>query len=333
MDKIISEYLETLGLRRTKLHCEPQLLVEEQKVCLSDFLANESIFHVPNNLLNKIRGFVESGAKKLTLAKKDLLSLVDKDWLYYGELKKLSENFKLVILHCKKEEFQMFSGIDCVLQGHMCEVSSDPSKEEVVWIDSSHNFSDKEHFKDLLKHELGHVWTFAFGTVDSLFKVGQTNGQQFGSCKIETRRQADVLAAFYNGNLSLLKQDYDYVLTASPGNGHAYEFTSIVDEIIELLSEDYLEMLEADSSLSPSTYLMNFLSKMSERRYSAYATLNIVNHYFGANGNGLPYCHFKDLVHIRNDIRRIFLIWEFGNEEQKKILVDELKKEFYGKQV
>lgn len=323
MSKFEEQYQKIM--KRTIQIPKTQHIIYEQKVYLSD-LINESVFHIPFGLLQKIKEFVKTNNEKLILSKNDLEKVIDKDWEFYNELKKLDNEFQLIILHCNANKVQMLSGIDLVLQGYMCEFSENPIKKEFVWIDKSHDFSDNDHFLQLLKHELGHVWTFAFGSVNESFKIGQMKGRKFESLKINdlSKSQIDVLNAFYNGKFDLLKADFNYILSSIPGNEFAYEFTSICDEIIELLVNDYFECLKKNA-ISTNEYCHNLFSKLNETRFVDYSNLNIVKKYFSKK---CIYDNFKNTQHIRNDIRRLFLIWYFGSNEQIEFLKNELEKEF-----
>lgn len=313
-----------MSLIRNIIHCEPQLVLEEQKNYLFD-LINESIYHIPYMLLLKIKNNIKENNEKFNFSKNDLLRIIDKDWEYYNELKKLNEIFHLTILYCENKKVQMLSGIRLILQGYMCEFSENPMKEEFIWIDKNHDFSDEEHFKELLKHELGHVWTFAFGSVNEDFKIGQIKGKEFNSIKLNnlTKKQIDVLKSFYSGKFELLKNDYNYILTETPGNGAAYEFTSICDEIIELLVNDYFELYEKEE-INPNSYVINLFRKLEENRFIDYNDLNVVKHYINEKG----YKEFKNIQHVKNDIRRLFLIFFFGSSLQKDYFKNELNKEF-----
>lgn len=312
-------------MKRSLIHCEPQFIIAEQKNYIFD-LIYESIYHVPYMLSLKIKENIKKRIEKFSFSKNDLLKIIDKDWEHYNELKNLKNDFQLTFLNCEAEKVQMLSGIKLILQGYMCEFSKDPLKEEFIWINKKHDFSDKEHFNELLKHELGHVWTFAFGSVNDNFKIGQIKGEKFNSLKLNTlsKRQIDILKSFYGGNFELLKNDYNYILTKTPGNGSAYEFTSICDEIIELLVNDYFEMYEKDG-ITPEIYYLNLFEKLNEDRYINYSDLNLVKHYI----NEKEYKEFKNIQHIRNDIRRLFLIFFFGSSNQKEYFKKEIMKEFY----
>jgi hypothetical protein len=137
-------------MKRTIIIKNIQNVINEQKMYLFDLL-NESIFHIPYNLLQKIKSFIKTNNEKLILSKSDLLNIIDKDWEFYNELEKLDNDFKLIILYCDSNKVQMLSGIELVLQGYMCEFSVNPIKEEFIWIDKNHDFSDNEHFFELLK--------------------------------------------------------------------------------------------------------------------------------------------------------------------------------------
>lgn len=268
-------------LIRKSVHCEPNLEDLQSKTYMSDIVC-ESVFPKLWRLIADIKQHFEKQDSKTVYKKADLIRLIDKDWKYYDEFLALPETMTLTILICRRDEINTYAGFDAgEVIGLMSELNDIENPEnwihEFIWIDKTKKFDDAL-FEDLLQYELGHVWTFLFGNNDNNFTAGQTVKLD-KSLDIFNKFQLDVLTAFYGKNKDILEKDIKYIL----GNNQepfSYEFTAIVDEIIEVLVEDYLE---ENQTISVNAYLILLFDTINNWTVPRFDKLSIIKHYIEQN--------------------------------------------------
>ena len=189
-----------------------------------------------------------------------------------------------------------------------------------VWSAREETLHD-EGFKNLLKHELGHVWTFVFGIQDGSFTTGQgPSSNETIDLKKLNEYQKDVLVSLYNGRADLLKSDYEYVLQKRDGDSADFELPAHIDEIIEILVADYLEQ----GISSTEAYLRSIWMKLSKDMSGQLASLNLLKHF----KDDIPYEGHSRIESIKNPIRRLFLIFAFGTPEQIEYFKEACEAEF-----
>lgn len=317
-------------MRRTAVHEEPFSFYEEQIEYAFDLIC-ESIFPKPMMLISDIKNRIKK-EKEIVYHKEELLRLLGRDWKYIDKIKDLPQEISVTVLCCPRNE--LLKKLDFVesIHGHISELNDVSKPEEwiheYVWIDEDFEF-DKNTFIELMQHELGHIWTFFIGNNDKNFKVGQTeNSEEKIDVNQFTRFQFDVYSSFYYKNLEDLENDYHYILN-SENEPKNYEFTAILDEIIDVLVEDYLEEYEKNKNLKPETYLMYFIGKLfaideHNRNDFSYSSLNIIKHF----NERRPYSGLPDFRFIYNAVRRLMLMFAFGTLDQKQMIVKYLQEEF-----
>lgn len=313
---------------RKIIHNNPNLgrIIFENKQTLTDII-EESVLPSPYMLINDILQKLNENESDIRIIYEynQLIKLADKDWKFYDQLINLPKDVKLTIIKCSDvdlNKYISFNGVD-LIQGDGCEFYDGKNwKEEYIWIDSK--FSDSvDDLHKLLKHELGHVWTSLFGFNDQKFKQGITYFKLQFPNKFNNI-QYQVFHSLYRDRLDLLKQDFNYLFVDKDNQGN-WELSTHIDEIIELLVDDYLEYYL--DKLSPDQYLNNIISKIRYSKIALLSDLNILKHY----KYNIPYQTNSNVSYMKNIIRRLFLILSFGNENIvnyfKQYCIEEFKGE------
>ena len=289
----------------------------------------ESILPSPYQLINDIINKLKNNENEFKYNKSDLKKLSDKDWKYFDQIEKLPDNFSLTIIRCDSFEYFEKFNVKPTKYASMEEIVNPKDEfDEHIWINDNDelNFNYDDGFKNLLKHELGHVWTFIFGALDDSFKNGQGPHQNYKLLNPNNfnHYQIDVFINLYNKNLKLLQQDYEYVLCKNDEESANYELSPHIDNIIEILIADYFECWINENTDIYLEYLWNRLTLKHEYSLS---TLNLLKHY----KENLLYSGYSKIESVKNPIRRLFLIFAFGTNEQieyfKLACEDEFKKE------
>lgn len=305
-----------MPLEREICHHEPTLVFEEDKDYMFDLIC-ESIFPRAWRLFEDIKRRAKEGEKKWSYTRDNLMELAGKDWKFYESLKKLPEDFTLTMLRCHPSKIQELSNVMTSVYGTMMEFA-DPRdwKKEFIWLNEE--IEDEETFDNLLLHELGHVWTFAFGSNDESFTEGQVPGCESMPDSL-SRFQIDVLRSFYNGNFMILEKDCKYFLGKHGNETFASEFAPIVDELIEFLVNWWLE--NESSAMSLEEYLVTVEACLSSHDdFSGYIDSSIPKLSFVKN--------FRDLSsYKKNCVRRLMLLAAFGSNEQLSKFWSELNRE------
>jgi hypothetical protein len=321
LDQIIKK-----NLSRSIKTCEydPNFF-DVKKIIIGDIIC-ESILPSPYMLINDIINKLKNNENEFTYNKNDLKRLSDKDWKFYNQINKLPDDFSLTIIRCNYQKYFKKYNIMPTKKASMEEIV-DPKNEynEHIWIneDDDDNFVYDSQFKNLLKHELGHVWTFIFGTLDDEFKDGQSPSNENKSLNPLkfNNYQKDVYLHLYERNLNLLNFDYKYVLCKTNENDTAnYELSVHIDNIIEILIEDYFESMFNDTK----TYLKYLWECLNLNYNYSLKHLNLLKYFYE---NKKLYNGYSTIKSIKNPIRRLFLIFAFGTKEQieyfKKACEDE----------
>lgn len=306
----------------------------DYEILENTFLINESIGDIicesilpsPYMLINDILEKLKNDNAEFTYDKNDLKKLSDKDWKFFNQIEKLPDDFSLTVIKCS--EFQLLEKYSYLSMGigELMEfVNPNNYFEEYIWIrderlkNINHN---SESFKNLLKHELGHVWTFIFGLSDEKFKEGQGpyNSKITLNPNNFTRFQIDIFTNLYNKNLNILQQDYNYVLCKNEEENANFEIPVHIDNIIEILITDYLE--EHVVEQSPEEYLKCLFNSLENKINLNKMTLLS---YFK---NGKKYKNYLTNESVNNPIRRLFLIFGFGSNEQIEYFKNTCMEEF-----
>lgn len=286
----------------------------------------ESILPSPFLLINDIISKLKNNENEFTYNKNDLKKLSNKDWKFYNQIEKLPDNFSLTIFKCS--EFNLLKKYSYLSNGFgelMEFANPDNNFEEHIWIRDERlgnlNYNN-DSFKNLLKHELGHVWTFIFGLSDEEFKDGQgpSNNQKLLNPNNFNHYQLDVFINLYKENLKVLQFDYDYILCKNKEESSNYELGPHIDNIIEILITDYLE--KHIDEQTPNEYL-NFLFKSLEQKINL-NKLTLLSYY----KTDKKYDNYSTIESIKNPIRRLFLIFSYGTEEQIKYFKNTCEEEF-----
>lgn len=286
----------------------------------------ESILPSPYLLINDIIRKLKNTEKKFTYDKNDLKKLSDKSWKFYTQIEKLPNTFSLTIFQCSefnllKEYSYLSNGI-----GELMEFASPINNfKEHIWIRDERlenlDYND-DSFKNLLKHELGHVWTFIFGLSDDNFKDGQGPSNDIKTLDINSfnHYQMDIFINLYNGKMNLIQHDYNYILCNNDGESANFEIPVHIDNIIEILITDYLA--EHVNEFSTSEYL-NFLFESLSKRIN-FNKLTLLTYF----KNNKKYKNYSTIESIKNPIRRLFLIFNFGSNEQIEYFKNACDEEF-----
>lgn len=285
-----------------------------QKLIIGDAIC-ESILPSPYFLINDIIEKLKNKIEIFVYNKNDLKNLSDNTWKFYKQIDKLSDTFSLTIIRCDHHEYFKKYNITPTKKASMEEIANPKNEyDEHIWInaDDDNNYIYDESFKNLLKHELGHVWTFIFGLSDENFTDGQGPSNKKNDLNpLEFNNyQKDVFINLYNKNLKLLNYDYQYVLCKVADEDTAnYEIPVHIDNIIEILIEDYFESIYSDTK----TYLQ-FIWKCLNLDYNySLKHLNLLKYFYE---NKKLYKNYSNIESIKNPIRRLFLIFSFGTKEQ-----------------
>jgi hypothetical protein len=284
----------------------------------------ESILPSPYMLINDIINKLKNNENEFTYDKNDLKRLSDKDWKFFNQINKLPDDFSLTIFQCS--EFKLLEKYSYLSNGvgELMEfVNPANNFEEYIWIrDERLNNSNytSESFKNLLKHELGHVWTFIFGSSDEEFKEGQGsfNNKTILNPNKFNHYQMDIFNNLYNKNLKILQHDYNYILCKNDEENANFEISIHMDNIIEILISDYLE--EHINEQTTEEYL-KFLFNSLENKINFY-NLTLLHYY----KNGKTYKNYSTTESVNNPIRRLFLIFGFGTNEQIEYFKKHVKK-------
>jgi len=122
--------------------------------------------------------------------------------------------------------------------------NKDNDFDEYIWIGNYFKNYCEQDFQNLLRHELGHVWTFIFGKNDENFIDGQApfNNKKILNILNFNHYQMEIFKNLYSSNLKLLNFDYNYILCKTDNEDSAnFELAVHIDNIIEILIADYLE--------------------------------------------------------------------------------------------
>ena len=305
-------------IRKNTLNDYKNHKVHFDKFCLSSvrsYILNESIFKNPDLLIDDIMRRLENEEYEFNYSKNDLLKFM-MGFNYEEKFKtEVPANFRLSVLCISREEADKRFGIK-LTENAVAEEVLDPDDEwhEMIIIPIGkyrHRFSI---IKEYLKEELRHVWTYVFGMIDDNFYVGRTTF----NCKdrLDYSRfnsyQRQVLKNMYSGDLNALQKDYDYIFKIQDGNAENWELSVHIDAIIDMLIDYY------DENVSPEEYLENTLNDVKD---------NMMN-----LDNKMLYDYFKnkdqDFKPTKDNIRRLFMIYAFGEKEHIRYFEDECKKEF-----
>ena len=286
----------------------------------------ESILPSPYMLINDIISKLKNNENEFTYDKNDLKRLSDNDWKFYNQIDKLPDNFSLTIFQCS--EFKLLKKYSYLSNGigELMEfVNPMNNFEEYIWIRDerlkNNNYSS-DSFKNLLKHELGHVWTFIFGSSDEDFKEGQCsfNNKILLNPNNFNHYQMDIFINLYNKNLKILQDDYNYVLCKNDKENANFEISVHIDNVIEILIADYLE--EHINEQTTEEYL-NFLFNSLENKINFFK-LTLLYYY----KNRKKYKNYSTNESVNNPIRRLFLIFGFGTNEQIEYFKKACEEEF-----
>ena len=179
-----------------------------------------------------------------------------------------------------------------------------------IWVDIKEEINEKflNIFTSFLKHELGHVW-------ENLKEISNPIGVVSFSNKYDRKNifknslQLFTLKNIYKENKELLKRDFNYILSNNE-NGENYEFAPVIDQILELLVNDYLKYNE---NINPENYLENLFNSILNNDFK---NLSIIK-------NFNSYSHLEKIL-----FARLFLILSFGTSNQIKYFKDACKEEF-----
>ena len=273
----------------------------------------ESILPSPYRLVNDIIQKLKNGESKFSYSKNDVLSFSDRYWKFYENLKRVSDNFKLTIIRC--HEWKLLRKYTWLKSGDgvMMEFGNpDDYLDEHIWIRDMEDMEYDDGFKNLLCHELGHVWTFLFGNADENFKEGQAlfNDSSFDFSKM-TDFQKDVFASFYESDLKVLKFDFEYVLCKNSIDSSNFELPVHIDNIIEILADDYLNF---NQDMTTQQYLQRLFSFLENDRNTSFDEFTLYKIY--SRKLKLKLENHKSLESVKNPIRKLFLIFAFGLDEQ-----------------
>lgn len=308
---------------RRLVHDDNATIFYEEKTTISDLLC-ESILQSPYRLIEDIIGKLRQGIHEFSYSKEDILSLSDRHWKFYNDAEKLPSNFRLDIYEASEEEQRQKTGKPIPFHCSMMEIGDEDNLwHETIWIntDDKANAQYDEGFKNLLKHELGHAWTFLFGMQDEAFTVGQGPANEKAFCVEKLNEyQKDVLVSLYGGRVDLLKNDYEYILQRQGGDSAAFELPVHIDEIIEILVADYLESWHK----STESYLRDIWMKLSQDRIGQRMSFNLLSHF----KDGSLYEGYSTIEAVKNPIRRLFLLFAFGTDEQINYFKEACEEEF-----
>jgi len=324
-NNIINEFLNKKLVRNISRYdyeiSENNFLINEN---IGDIIC-ESILPSPYKLINDIINKLKNKNNEFKYNKNDLKKLSDKDWKFDNQIDKLPDDFSLTIIRCS--ELQLLKKYSYLTHGigELMEfVDPNYNFNEHIWIRNDQNeyITFDDSFKNLLKHELGHVWTFIFGFSDESFKVGQNSFQnkQILNQNNFNHYQMDVFINLYNKKLNLLQQDYNYILCKNDNETLNYELSPHIDNIIEILITDYLQ--EHINEQSSNDYL-NFIFNSLKNGIN-FNKLSLLNYY----KNGKKYENYSTNESVNNPIRRLFLIFAFGNDEQIECFKQACEEEF-----
>ena len=307
-------------MKRRLQHDElPEMLFTED-IRLQDILL-ESLLPSPYRLLEDITSRVKTGEKQFKYTKKQLLELSSPRWTTYSEIEKLPDRFFLEIIVCSEnvavEKFKWLSR--CI--GQMMEFGDpeDPYAER-IWMREDFIDPDDDGFKNLLKHELGHVWTYVIGDEKDNRGIGPSSNKKTLDPSSFTHKQKIVYKYFYNLNLKVLQDDYIYILCKTENDPGNLELPVHIDNIIEILVDDYLEHNEDSSEEA----YMDMIFKILDDGAFISRSFSLVDLYNGK----LKLRRHRTLESVRNPIRRLMLILAFGTPEQIAFLRKALEEEF-----
>lgn len=283
----------------------------------------ESVLPSPYKLVDDIIQKVSAGEKIFSYFKNDILNLSDRYWKFYENLKNVHNGFKLTIIRCYEWELlRKYSWLKNG-EGIMMEFGNpNDSLDEHIWIRDMKNIEYDDGFRNLLCHELGHVWTFLFGITNEDFKEGQApfNDNSFDFSRM-TDFQKDVFASFYDSNLKVLKFDFEYILCKNFTESSNFELSVHIDNIIEILVDDYLNF---NQDMTTEQYLQRLFSFLENDQNLSFDDFPLYKIYSGK----LRLKNHKSLDSVKNPIRRLFLIFAFGSNEQNEYFKKACEDEF-----
>lgn len=288
-------------------------------------IITESILPSPFMLVSSIVKNLEEGKTSFSYSRDDILTLAGKSWKFYEKFREVPSSFRLDIMKLDEASARQKFGDLLVEHMSMTEIGdeADPM-HETIWINSNDKANDTydEGFKNLLKHELGHVWTFVLGGMDNSFTCGQ--GPYSSRKKLDpskfTHYQKDVWLHLYNGMLNFLENDFNYILGKGDKETSDFELPAHIDNIIEILVADFLEL----DLKSPEAYLRSIWMKLSPAHFKTFEPMNLLTHF----REGLFYDGYSSIEAVKNPIRRLFLVFAFGSQEQIDYLREACEEEF-----
>ncbi len=277
-------------------------------------LLSESVFRNPTLLIDDIMSKIESGIYEFTYTKDELAELM-LGFNYLEKFKKeVPSKFKLTIMCLSREEFFKRFGIQ-LIEDAVAEEVLDPNDEwhEIVNLTLGKTRHRYSVIKVFLEEELRHVWTYVLGMADESFYEGRTAFKAKDRLDIKkfSSYQKQVLSSMYFGDISALQKDYDYIFKIQEGNAENWELSVHVDAIIDLLVDYY------DGSTSTRSYINNILEDVKKNTLSP--NDKMLKDFFLS----------KDMPKTAKDnVRRLFLIYAFGEDGQIEYFENECRKEF-----
>lgn len=242
---------------------------------------------------------------KIQYSKSNLLKLSDKSWKFYEDLKNVNTKFSLIIIKSNIEDAENIYNIEINESYKMLHFLYKDKFTNFIWVNKDDEIN--ESFKNYLKHELGHVWTYLKEIKQPIGIVSFENSYNRKNI-ILNPLQMHTLKNIYKGNEDLLKSEFKYILTNDENNEN-YELAPVIDQILELLVNDYLTY---NNDISTQKYIDNlFLNFLSFNLKNLTLVKNFKN-----------YSHLEKILYAR-----LFLIMSFGTEEQlnyfKEACIDE----------
>jgi hypothetical protein len=285
---------------------------------------SESILPSPYLLVDDIIDKLKNGMNFFEYSKNDIEMFSDRHWKFYNDLNNIHKEFTLTIIRCSGYELiKRYEWLSVPTSIMMEFGDPEDSNREFIWIRDVETTYD-DGFKNLLLHELGHVWTFSFGFSNDDFKIGQgpSNAyERIDSLKL-TDYQKDVCISFYNGNINVLKEDFKYVLCKADSTDSAnYEIPVHIDNIIEVLVDDYLNF---NSDVSTEAYLNRMFRLLENDPNFTIDDFSIYKIFTGV----FTLKNHSTIESVKNPIRRMFLIFAFGTNEQKEYFKNACEEEF-----
>lgn len=288
------------------------------KVCLSAMkstILNESIFRNADLLINDIMQRLENEEYEFTYSKNELLKLM-KGFNYEEKFKnEVPDRFKLSVICISRNDFHERFGIK-LTEDSIVEEVLNPNDEwhEMIVIPIGKYRHRYAIIKEYLKEELRHVWTYVLGMVDDNFYVGRTSfsSEDHLDAGRFNSYQRQVLKEMYFGDLNLLQKDYDNIFKIQDGNAENWELSVHIDAMIDMLIDYY------DGTCLTEEYLKEILDNV---RTNSYDSGNRLLHDFYENDS-------QDFKPTKDNIRRLFMLYAFGNSEQIEYFENECEKEF-----